>query len=184
MKQRLALALMGAWVMGTIAVATVAAENFYTIDRLLAARSNAAFAELIDRLGAAGTRDLLRYLASELNRLYFQIWGYAQMAIGVAVVLLMRKTAPARARHGAAAMLAIAGVLLAMTPMIVRVGRSLDFVPRDPEPQAMQLFWILHGGYTTLSLIQLVVGAAVTAAIIRAVRQDAFVTSLRASVRS
>src|SRR5262245_18861449 len=149
MKQRCALALVGAWVMGTIAVATVAAENFYTIDRLLAVRSNSAFVQVVDRLGAAEARDLLRYLASELNRLYFQIWGWTQLAIGVAVVLLMRHTAPARARRGAAAMLAIAAVLLAMTPMIVRVGRSLDFVPRDPQPQAMRLFWILHGSYTT-----------------------------------
>jgi len=178
MKQRWALVLVGAWVMGTIAVATVAAENFYTIDRLLAARSNPAFAQLVDRLGAAEARELLRYLSSELNRLYFQIWGYTQIAIGGAVVLLLRNTAPARARYGAAAMLAIAVVLHLMTPMIVRVGRSLDFVARDPQPQAMQLFWILHGGYTTLSLIQLVVGAAVTVAIVRAVRQDAVLTSL------
>jgi len=178
MKQRWALVFVGAWVMGTIAVATVAAENFYTIDRLLAARSNPAFAQLVDRLGAAEARELLRYLSSELNRLYFQIWDYTQLAIGVAVVLLLRNTAPARARYGAAAMLAIAVVLHLMTPMIVRVGRSLDFVPRDPQPQAMQLFWILHGGYTTLSLIQLVVGAAVTVAIVRAVRQDAVLTSL------
>jgi len=178
MKQRWTLALMGAWLMGTIAVATVAAENFYTIDRLLAARSNPAFAQLVDRLGAAEARELLRYLSSELNRLYFQIWDYTQIAIGVAVVLLLRNTAPVRARYGAAAMLAIAGVLHLITPMIVRVGRGLDFVPRDPQPPAMQLFWILHGGYTTLSLIQLAVGAAVTVAIARAVRQDAIVTSL------
>ena len=177
-KQRWALALMGAWVMGTIAVATVAAENFYTIDRLLTVRSSAAFAQVVDRLGAVEARDLLRYLASELNRLYFQIWSFAQLAIGVVVVLLTRHTAPARARHGAAAMLAIAALLLAMTPMIVRVGRSLDFVPREPQPQAMQLFWILHGGYTTLTLLQLVLGVAVTVAVAHATRQDAVVTNL------
>ena len=178
MKQRWALALMGAWVMGTIAVAMVAAENFYTIDRLLGARSNALFAQLVDRVGAAETRELLRYLASELNRLYFQIWGFAQLAIGVIVVLLMRDAAPARARHGASAMLAIAVVLLAITPLIIGVGRSLDFVPRDPKPQAMRLFWILHGGYTALSLVQLIVGIGVTVAIARAPRQEAVVTSL------
>src|SRR5438046_1283396 len=87
-----ALVLMGAWMMGTIAVSIVATENFYTIDRLLASRASAPFAAVVDRSGAAPTRDLLRYLSSELNRLYFQMWNIAQVIIAAVVLVLIAGT--------------------------------------------------------------------------------------------
>src|SRR3989442_13334102 len=88
MKQRWALVVMGAWLMGTICMSIVATENFYTIDRLLADRANPAFASAVDRLGSPTGRDLLRYLSSELNRLYFQIWKITQLALGGLAFLL------------------------------------------------------------------------------------------------
>src|SRR4029077_12356597 len=113
----------------------VATENFYTIDRLLAARANDAFASAVDRLGAPDGRDLLRYLSSELNRLYFTLWNVAQLVLGWFALWL----ADRRARRGIAAVLAIGGPMLVyLTPSIVSLGRSLDFVPRDPSPPGMQ----------------------------------------------
>ena len=44
MKHRWALVIVGAWIAGSICTSVVATQNFYTIDRLLAERSNAAFA--------------------------------------------------------------------------------------------------------------------------------------------
>src|SRR5262245_48109841 len=164
MRQRWALVVMGAWLMGTICTSIVATENFYTIDRLLAARANAAFASAVDRLGASEGRDLLRYLSSELNRLYFTMWNVAQLALGGLALWLVDR----RARRGVIAMLAIVVAMLAyLTPAIVSLGRSLDFVPRDPAPPGMQRFWILHGAYTSLEMIKLLVGAVVTYAVIR-----------------
>lgn len=64
---------------------------------------------------------------------------------------------------GILAMLATVVLMLAyLTPAIVSLGRELDFVPRDPAPPGMQRFWILHGAYTTLEMIKLLVGAVVT----------------------
>src|SRR5262245_7594948 len=158
MKQRFALVLMGAWLMGTICMSIVATENFYTIDRLLAARANPAFASAVDRLGSPVSRDLLRYLSSELNRLYFQMWNVAQIVLGGIALWLVA----GRARRGVMAMLAIVVVMLAyLTPAIVSLGRSLDFVPRDPSPPGMQRFWILHAAYTSLEMIKLFVGVLV-----------------------
>ena len=68
MKQRWAMFAMGAWLAGNVMVAVVAAENFYTVDRLLARSTNRVFATETARVGRPETRDLLRYLASELNR--------------------------------------------------------------------------------------------------------------------
>ena len=158
MKQRFALVLMGAWLMGTICMSIVATENFYTIDRLLAARTNPAFASAVDRLSPPISRDLLRYLSSELNRLYFQMWNVAQVVLGGIALWLVA----GRARRGVMAMLAIVVLMIAyLTPAIVSLGRSLDFVPRDPAPPGMQRFWILHAAYTSLEMIKLFVGVLV-----------------------
>jgi hypothetical protein len=88
-RQRWALVLMGAWLAGTVCTSVVATENFYTIDRLLAASPNTAFAGAVQRLGQPQARDLLRYLSSELNRLYFQMWNVAQLGLGLIVLWLV-----------------------------------------------------------------------------------------------
>ena len=145
--------------MGSICTSIVAAENFYTIDALLAERANPAFASTVDRLGATPARDLLRYLSSELNRLYFRIWNVAQLVLGALALWLI---AARSARRGVFVMMAIVVLMLVyLTPSIVTLGRSLDFVPRDPAPPGMQRFWILHGAYTSLEMVKLVVGAYV-----------------------
>src|SRR5262249_8003406 len=82
---------MGVWLTGTVAMAVVATENFYTIDRLLEARPNAAFAADIDEFGHDATREVLRYLSSELNRLYFQLWNVVQLAVGIFALWLVVK---------------------------------------------------------------------------------------------
>ena len=65
-------------------------------------------------------------------------------------------------------MLAIVVLMLAwLTPSIVSLGRSLDFVPRDPAPPGMQRFWILHAAYTSLELVKLFVGIIIAAWIAR-----------------
>jgi hypothetical protein len=190
MKPRVALVLMGAWLAGTVCTSVVAAENFYTIDRLLAGSHNAAFSAAVQQLGYAPARDLLRYLSSELNRLYFQLWNVAQLPIGVLVLWLLagsrkrdsayapsadtpdgvRRLGPfGTAEWGVVAMLASVVLMLVwLTPAIVSLGRSLDFVPRDPPPPGMQRFWVLHAAYTSLEMIKLLVGIVVTVWIMRA----------------
>ena len=65
-------------------------------------------------------------------------------------------------------MLAIViAMLVYLTPAIVSLGRSLDFVPHDPAPPGMQRFWILHAAYTSLEMIKLLVGAVVTYGVVR-----------------
>src|SRR5262245_40649137 len=161
-RKQWALVALGAWIAGSICTSVVATENFYTIDRLLAARANPAFASAVDRLGAVEGRDLLRYLSSELNRLYFTLWNVAQLALGALALWLVGRR-ERRIQGVVVAMLAIvAAMLLYLTPAIVSLGRSLDFVPRTPPPAGMQRFWILHAAYTSLEMIKLLAGGLVT----------------------
>jgi len=104
---------MGAWLAGTVVVTVVAAENFYTIDRLLEASKSAAFYRSVLIIGYPPSRELLRYLSSELNRLYFTLWNGAQIVIGALVLWLLRglplgltPTSARRALWGVVAMLA------------------------------------------------------------------------------
>jgi hypothetical protein len=161
MKTRWALVVMGAWTMGSICMSIVATENFYTIDRLLETTTKPEFYVAVQKLGHGPARDLLRYLSSELNRLYFQMWNIAQLALGVLALWLAGRVP--RIRWGILTMLGIVVLMLAyLTPQIVALGRSLDFVPRDPAPAGMQRFWILHAAYTSLEMLKLVVGLVVT----------------------
>jgi hypothetical protein len=176
LKQRWALVVIGAWLMGSVAMSVVATENFYSVDRLLAASPNARFNSMVQTLGQPASRELLRYLSSELNRLYFQMWNVAQLVLGVlALWLVTQSPAPestatmsvsSAARRpaviGIVAMLATVALMLAyLTPAIVSLGRELDFVPRDPAPPGMSRFWVLHAAYTSLEMIKLLVGALV-----------------------
>ena len=95
MKLRWALVVMGMWIMGSICMSVVATENFYTIDRLLETSPNVEFHRSVQQLRHAPARDLLRYLSSELNRLYFQTWNVAQLVLGgLALWLLATSRAP------------------------------------------------------------------------------------------
>ena len=162
-----ALVILGAWIAGSICMSVVATENFYTIDRLLASSVNAAFGAAVDRLGAVEARDLLRYLSSELNRLYFQLWNGAQLVLGVLALWLIAGSAK-KVKWGIIAMLATVVLMLVyLTPQIVTQGRSLDFVPRDPAPPGMSRFWILHAAYTSLEMLKLVVGVVVATTLAR-----------------
>jgi hypothetical protein len=171
MKLRWALVVMGAWIMGSICMSVVATENFYTIDRLLDTSPNVEFHRAAQQLGHTPARDLLRYLSSELNRLYFQVWNVTQLVLG-GLALWLLATSPAssamrdaqrrRALWGVAAMVGVVVLMLGyLTPQIVTLGRSLDFGPRDPAPPGMQKFWVLHAAYTSLEMLKLLTGIVV-----------------------
>jgi len=168
--RRWAIFCMAIWLTGTVCITVVATQNFYTITRLLETSDNATFHSAIDTLGASRGRELLYYLSSELNRLYFQYWNLAQLAVGIlALWFVVRVPGATRATRGIVAMLAIVLILMTLlTPPIISVGRSLDFVPRDPPPPALRTFGLLHASYTVATLINFILGVLVTIWIERA----------------
>src|SRR5262245_27451445 len=155
---------MAVWLTGTLWMALVATQNFYTIYRLLAAQPNPAFTAAIERLGQDQARFLLMYLSSELNRLFFQVWGLIQIGVGIlALWFVVRIPKSATPKWMIVSMLAISLLFAAViTPQIVVVGRSLDFVPRDPPPPQLRTFGLLHAVYTVVDGIKLILGIIVT----------------------
>lgn len=156
---------MGIWLMGNIGLAVVATTNFAVVDHVLDDSGNLIFHGIVERIGGDTARELLRYLASELNRLYFQLWNVIELPIGVLTLAFMvRAGVPSRARWCVVGMLAIAMLTLVwLTPQIVSVGRDLDFVARDPVPPQLRTFGLLHAGYTVLNVVKLILAAVAIA---------------------
>src|SRR5687767_1177252 len=80
-RQQWAMFCMGVWFTGTVLSALLAAENFWTIDKLIEQSNSEPFRRAMETLSPASGREFLRYLASELNRLYFQWWNIAQLGV-------------------------------------------------------------------------------------------------------
>ena len=154
----------------------IAPTNFRLIDELLASSSNASFHAIVERAGATPARELLRYLASELNRTFFFRWNVAQVLLGLVALWLLSRSARDRAVWWlTVAATAIAVSLLGVfTPLITSLGRSLDFVPRSPPPPELGRFQLLHVGYTALELLKV---GCVGAALFRLARDEPSVSS-------
>ena len=154
MNRRAGLALvLGGWVAGTLFMWFVATQNFATVDRILAAPP-AAFESMTAGLDAADSREVLRYEASELNRLYFDRWGYAQVLLAlIAVALAWKGGRRLRAAILVAAVIAVA-LQFYVVPETIRIGRMIDFQPREPESARQAEFWRLHNAYTTLDMLK------------------------------
>ena len=112
----------------------VATQNFGSVDRLLAAPSSAAAAQ-IQTMGREKARAFLRYQVSEQNRWYFETWEKIQLALGVALLAAtLRQSKPL-----AILVAAMFGLLLMerfyITPEIIRLGRLIDFIPPPASSQ-------------------------------------------------
>ena len=77
---------MAIWLSGSVFISVIATQNFYTIDRLIDKSPNDVFRVVVETMENPQARDLLRYLSSELNRLYFQYWNLAQLPVGIIAI--------------------------------------------------------------------------------------------------
>jgi hypothetical protein len=139
-----------------------ATRSFSTVESVLK-RAEPQFLETTKPLGKGSAHVVLRYMASEINRTLFWGYGALQIALGAILLLLLGWQTP---RHKVdigvvVAMLALSVILtLVITPRLVSIGRSIDFVPRNPPPPVMPRFWALHGLFTGLDGAKLLAGIA------------------------
>jgi hypothetical protein len=155
---------MAIWLSGSVFISVVATQNFYTIDRLIDKSPNDVFRVVVETMENPQARDLLRYLSSELNRLYFQYWNLAQLPVGIIALRLVSSIPKSRlATWGIVAMLCVVLFLMVfITPPILSIGRGLDFVPRIPPPPELRTFGLLHAAYSALTVVNVVLGVLVT----------------------
>ena len=148
--------------MGTIFMAVVATQNFYLIDRLLASEPAHGFNAIVASLGSDAAREFLRYVSSEVNRLFFVGWGLVQIGMGALLLWLVWNSESRGVRVGSLVMLILAVLLTAgLTPPIVSIGRALDFVPRDPRPAELATFGLFHAAYSIVDFAKMGLGLVV-----------------------
>ncbi len=164
--QAVAIALLSVSVGWTLLVWFMAGRSFSSVERVLK-KPTPAFQETTQALTPEQTRGALRYLASEINRAMFRAYGWGQTLLAAAVFLLLWRWAPADKFSWilAGVILVLALILaLGITPLLISIGRHLDFVPREPPPPGFRRFWMLHGAFTALD------GAKLIAALVLIVR--------------
>ena len=151
---------MSVWLDTTLFMWFVATRSFGTVDKVLK-KPSAPLTEASKTLSPDQTRSLLRFAASEINRTYFWSYGITQIALGALLLLLLWRQAPRDTISLAivGAMLGLVLVLtLGVTPLVVSIGRRIDFVPRNPPPPVMPRFWMLHGAFTGLDALKFLAG--------------------------
>lgn len=158
-RKTLASFVLGAWLGATLFMWSLATQNFRLVDRLLASPAP-AFQAHIASLPSGEARLLMRYQASEVNRLFFDRWGWAQLLLGAIFAwLVFRSSADLSLRAVAVLMLLIAAAMqFGVVPETIRLGRALDFAVRNPPPPETAPFWRLHAAYTTLDMLKFLLG--------------------------
>lgn len=154
--------LLGAWIAGSLFMILVATQNFWSVDRLLAAPAGAGAS--IEQMGRKEARTFLRYQVSEQNRWYFETWETIQLALGALLLVVGLRV---RKFCGIIATAMFALLLLErfyLTPEIVRLGRLIDFTPQASPDREM--FWRFHGAYSGAELTKLALGFFLSARLI------------------
>ena len=156
----MATAVLSIWIGITLFMWFAAGKSFSTVDRVLQSQ-NPQYLKITKPLSPADARELLRNVAAEINRTLFGVYGWAQMVLGAVLLALLLRQTPRDSFAIAITCTMLVFVLiltLVITPQILIVGRSLDFVPRQPAPPELARFGMLHGAYTALDGIKLLAG--------------------------
>jgi len=156
----MAIAVLGIWIGITLFMWFAAGRSFATVERVLLSQ-NPQYLKITKSLSPTEAREMLRHLASEINRTFFTAYGWAQVILGFTLLFLLLRQTPrdTTALAITGAMLATVLILaLVVTPLIIALGRSIDFLPRNPPPPEMGRFGMLHGAYTGLDGLKLVAG--------------------------
>jgi hypothetical protein len=156
---RLASFTLGLWLAGGLFMAWMATQNFRGVDRLLAEPNPAARLAFrtLDGPNPGAARLLLRYQVSEQNRFYFESWEIAQILLG-SLLLFFMLFGTREDKYSLAVVLLLL-ILVAvqrffLTPEVIAIGRTLDFVPPDGNPAERARFWLLHNAYSGVELLK------------------------------
>ncbi len=161
--------LLGIWLGGSLLVSVAAIHNLESADLRLDSSPPAA-AKLIESLGHDSARQLLRYHSSELNRVYFEHWGMAQLAIGVAVfgTLLFATREGKWLVVVAFVMLVIVAITrFILTPDLVNFGRQLDFATRQTGAAEYSRFYGIHRAYMVADAVKFGLGLILLGLLLR-----------------
>ena len=150
--------LLGIWSGGTVFMWMVAIKNFQIVEAILETPTE-SFQGVASMFPVETLRLLMRYQASEVNRLFFESWGIIQIGISAMVARLTWQWGRRLYFATAIILLAICLVLqFYVVPEVIRLGRIIDFISRQSDLPDVTLFWRFHHIYTSLDIVKLLGG--------------------------
>ena len=159
--------LLGIWCGATPFRWQVAIQNF-TVANGLAESDNTGFNAVVSELSTENLRAAVRYQASEVNRLFFDGWGWAQLPIALLAVFLAWKLGDKFILIAISIMTALTLFLqFYVVPETIRIGRLIDFISDGELAAETEMFWTLHHTYTGLDMSKLVVGLVAVFLLVR-----------------
>lgn len=157
---RLAAFIIGLWLGGSVLMDFVATQNFLTVSRVMGSLD----LRVVEGSRAVGgpeqTRFLLRHFAGEANRYLFEQWEWAELMIGLVLLLALLF---GRSYQKVALALCVGMIIIVavqrfkVTPAITSWGRQIDFSNTKSER-----FNFYHAIYGYLEIGKLLLGLAIT----------------------
>jgi hypothetical protein len=154
--RRLCTLLLGAWLAGGLFMAWVAVHNQRSPQQLLKSNSKRVQEELYS-IGPNRAASLFQFQVSELNRELFDRWELTQIALALALgITLLFST------NGNRLMMALWGLMFALvliqhltiTPMMIELGRGVDFAGIDEFIEERRAFRRSHASYGWLEVVK------------------------------
>lgn len=146
--------VLGTWLGASFLLLWVVGSSFPGVERAVVENK-----ELAARAGfkpgetAKKKTSVAWVITGELNRQNFSSWNMGQLLLAGAALLCASRAGSRGALLGICGATALVLVLTFwLAPEITTLGRSLDFLPRDPPPAELERFNSLHGIYTFLEL--------------------------------
>ena len=165
--RRIACWLLGAWFVGSLAVSRITSVDYAAADRVLEAAVPQIHVIAIGR-GRPVARSLMRYMAADLNRVYFEDWEWTEMALGLGVMLVLFID---RQKRALIVLAASATILVTfqhfwVTPEIVYLEQVRSFPPQGPPPAEFR-FDRMQMLYTAVEIAKLLLLFGLTAMLVK-----------------
>lgn len=145
-------------------MAWLTTDSFRAVDRILAQPSPTAALQI--RALGANARALFRYQVAEQNRAAFETWEYAQLALGTGLFLFILFASREGKYPMILVLLMLAAVVaqrLLFTPLLVHLGRNLDFATAESHSGQHREFWVVHTAHSAAEIFKWVVGLLLAA---------------------
>lgn len=159
--------LLGAWLISTVFMVFVASGNFH----IMKPENLRDAAEIYKAIPEAKRAAAIKHGANELNYFFFFYYNWAQFVMGL-LVLASAWAANLRSRVfwglGVASLLIALSSAAYFTPLITELGRQIEFMPRDPMPDEVKRFGMIHGMNFLLEFFKCALLAGATAVVVRA----------------
>ena len=139
----------------------VATQNFRTVSVVMGSLDVRAVDTAKKVTDPDSLRLLLRYFAGETNRYLFEQWEWAELLIGLALLVVLLFCRPYQKFAMALCLLmllVVAGQRFKLTPAITQLGRQLEF-----STTASRRFAAYHAAYGYMEIGKLVLGVVMAA---------------------